>query len=148
MNHAQKIRELSGTALPPSRWLPVEQGRIDRFAEVTEDTQWIHVDRERAAAESPFGSTVAHGMLTLSLVPRLVLELLGLLDAPLVINYGFNRVRFPAPLPPGNHIRLRLEVAGVEEVRGGVRATLPFTMEIQGGERPVAAGELLLQVGD
>jgi len=148
VNHAGRIRELSGETLPPGRWIAVNQERIDGFATVTEDTQWIHVDEERAAADSPFGGTVAHGMLTLSLVPRLALEVLELLEAPLVINYGFNRVRFPAPVPAGSRVRLHLKVAGVEEVKGGVRASLEFTVEAEGGERPVAVGELLLQVGD
>src|SRR5690625_384177 len=108
---------------------------------------WIHTDPERAEKESPFGATVAHGMLTVSLAPRLALEVLELLDARLIINYGLNRVRFPAPVKAGTRVRLHLTVAEVNDVKGGVRATLQAELEAEGADRPVCVAEFLLQIG-
>lgn len=146
--HAERVRGLAGTQLAPSRWILIDQDAINLFADATQDHQWIHVDPERAARESPFGATVAHGMLTLGLGPRLLLEALELLDAPLVINYGLNKVRFPAPLRAGTRVRLHATVAEVTSVPGGIRATVQGSFEAEGGERPVCVGEFLLQVGD
>ena len=115
MSHAERVRELTGQALEPSRWVLVDQQLINLFADATFDHQWIHTDPERAEKESPFGATVAHGMLTVSLAPRLALEVLELLDARLIINYGLNRVRFPAPVKAGTRVRLHLTVAEVNE---------------------------------
>ena len=145
-DHQERLRQLQGQELEPSRWVTVDQELIDTFARATFDDQWIHVDPERAGRESPFGGTIAHGMLTLSLVPRLALELLELTDAPMVINYGLNRVRFPAPLPAGKRVRVSLQLAGLEEVKGGVRVTCSCAVEAEGSEKPVCVAELLLQV--
>ncbi len=147
-SHADHIRGLSGKELGPSRSVLVDQAMIDRFAAATLDDQWIHTDPARAAADSPFGGTVAHGMLTLSLAPRLALELLDLLDARLVINYGLNRVRFPAPLPAGSTVSLTLQVTELQEVSGGVRATVSCSLMAAGASRPNCVADLVLQVMD
>jgi len=147
MSHAERVRELTGQALEPSRWVMVDQELINLFADATFDHQWIHTDPERAERESPFGATVAHGMLTVSLAPRLALEVLELLEARLIINYGLNRVRFPAPVKAGTRVRLHLTVAEVNDVKGGVRATLQAELEAEGADRPVCVAEFLLQIG-
>ena len=147
MSHAERVRELTGQALEPSRWVLVDQQLINLFADATFDHQWIHTDPERAEKESPFGATVAHGMLTVSLAPRLALEVLELLDARLIINYGLNRVRFPAPVKAGTRVRLHLTVAEVKDVKGGVHATLQAELEAEGADRPVFVAEFLLQIG-
>lgn len=142
----RRLESLAGKEVGPSRWLVVDQDLIDAFARVTDDEQWIHVDPQRASAESPYGSTVAHGMLTLSLAPGLAIELLELESAPLVVNYGLNRVRFPAPLPAGKRIRLSLTVAEVQLVSGGVRPVLDVSIEAEGQEKPVCVAQLIFQV--
>ncbi len=145
---ADRFSALVDRELGPSRSVPVDQDMIDTFAAATLDDQWIHTDPERAARESPFGATVAHGMLTLSIAPRLALELLGLLDAKLVINYGLNRVRFPAPLPAGSRVSISLKVLDVTGVRGGVRLTARAAVNAEGAPKPVCVAELILQVMD
>lgn len=147
MNHAERVRALSGETLPPSRWILIDQEAINLFADATLDHQWIHTDPERAARQSPFGATVAHGMFTVSLAPRLALEVLDLTGAPLIINYGLNKVRFPAAVKAGTKVRLNLTVGEVIDVSGGVRATLQASMEAEGLERPVCVAEFLLQIG-
>lgn len=147
MSHAERVRSLSGEQIAPSRWVLVDQEAINLFADATQDQQWIHTDPERAARDSPFGATVAHGMFTASLAPRLALEVLELLGAPLIINYGLNKVRFPAALKAGTNVRLNLTVGDVIDVQGGVRATLHANMEAEGVERPVCVAEFLLQIG-
>jgi acyl dehydratase len=134
-----------GLELGPSSWVDVTQERIDAFAEATGDRQWIHVDRERAAA-GPFGSTIAHGHLTLSLLAPVASELLPVEEARLVVNYGLDRVRFPAPVPAGSRVRARFRVAGVRELDGGVQATVEATVEREGGEKPVCVAGLVLRL--
>ncbi|MFD5317194.1 MaoC family dehydratase [Streptomyces sp. NPDC127098] len=129
-----------GEELGPGRWLAVEQRAIDLFAEATGDHQWIHTDRERAAA-GPFGSTIAHGYLTLALLPVLVPGLLRVEGVRLALNYGVNRVRFPAPLPAGSRVRATARIAAVERVPGGVQSTLAATIRREGGEKPVCVAE-------
>ena len=140
------LRDLIGRELEPSGWLEVSQARIDAFAQATGDRQWIHVDPERAA-RGPFGTTVAHGYLTLALCAPLVSEALaGLTGDTASINYGCNRVRFPAPLPAGSRIRARVAVTSVEDVPGGDQAVLLTTIEREGGEKPVCVAELVLRM--
>lgn len=146
-DHAERIRAMSGQEVAPSRWILVDQGAINLFADATQDHQWIHTDPERASRQSPFGTTVAHGMFTASLAPRLALEVLELTSAPIIINYGLNKVRFPAAVPAGTNVRLNLKVGEVIAVKDGVRATLHATMEGEGIERPVCVAEFLLQIG-
>jgi acyl dehydratase len=141
-----KIGEIRpGLELGPSRWFDVPQERIDAFADVTEDRQWIHVDPERAA-ESPFGTTVAHGLLTLGLVIPMTYELMPVEDARLAVNYGLNRVRFPAPVPAGSRVRGRLRIDEVEDVDGAVQLVAAATVEREGAQKPVVAAELVFRL--
>jgi acyl dehydratase len=133
-----------GLELGPSEWRDVTQERIDAFAAATDDPQWIHVDAERAAA-GPFGTTIAHGYLTLALLVPCSYELLPVEDAALSINYGLNRVRFPAPVPSGSRVRARFRVDGVEAVAGGTQVTLTATVEREGAEKPVCVAELVFR---
>jgi len=136
----------AGDELGPSSWIDVDQARIDAFAAATEDHQSIHVDPEAAAA-GPFGTTVAHGFLTLSLVIRLWNDVAPARDG-VSINYGLNRVRFPAAVPSGSRIRGRFHVAAVDPVPAGRQATIEATVEREGGDRPVCVAELLLRLVD
>jgi acyl dehydratase len=129
-----------GTELGPSAWIEVTQERIDRFAEATGDFQWIHVDPERAAA-GPFGGTIAHGYLTLSLIPVMAFDVVPRTDARLQVNYGLNRVRFPAPVPSGSRVRGTFRVDGVESFDWGRQVTMTVTIEREGGDRPVCVAE-------
>ena len=129
----------------PTDWLEVTQARIDAFADATDDHQWIHVDPVRAA-EGPFGTTIAHGYLTLSLCAPLVGELLAdLTSSSMSINYGTNKVRFPAPVPSGSRIRARATVASVDEVPGGDQAVIVTTVEREGGDKPVCVAEIVIR---
>jgi acyl dehydratase len=147
MSDATPLRDLVGVELGPSPWLEVSQGRIDAFAQATDDRQWIHVDPERAARESPFHTTVAHGFLTLSLCVPLLVGVVPLGDRT-AINYGVNRVRFPSPLPAGSRIRARFVVESVDPVAGGEQAVLVATVEREGGERPICVAELVVRLLD
>ncbi len=138
----RSLGELAGVELGPSAWLEVTQERIDAFAAATDDPQWIHVDTERAAA-GPFGTTIAHGFLTLSLCVPMLYELLPPVDR-MVVNYGVNRVRFPAAVPSGSRIRGRFRVVGFEEAAGSERATIEATVECDAGEKPVCVAELVV----
>jgi acyl dehydratase len=134
-----------GDEFGPSQWLEVDQDRINRFAEATDDPQWIHVDPERAA-EGPFGTTIAHGFLTLSLLVRFWYEVgPAFEDYRMGINYGVNKVRFPAPVPVGSRLRGRFTVADLEEIEGGIQVTLAGVAEREGEEKPVCAAELVFR---
>jgi len=134
----------AGQELGPSRWLTVDQQRVDAFAAATEDAQWIHVNRQRAA-EGPFGTTIAHGFLTLSLLPELWFELAGDGGYRLTVNYGVNRVRFPAPVPVGSRVRATFRVEEVVEVDGGKHARIAATIEREGETKPVCVAELVFR---
>jgi acyl dehydratase len=133
-----------GLELGPSSWLEITQDRINGFADATDDHQWIHVDPERAA-EGPFGTTIAHGYLTLSLLVPFSYELLAVEGVKMGINYGLNRVRFPAPVPVGSRLRARFRLEDVTEVDGGVQVTANATVEREGQEKPVCAAELVFR---
>jgi acyl dehydratase len=139
------LRALIGQPLGPTAWKPVDQGRIDAFAEVTEDRQWIHVDPARAAA-SPLGSTIGHGLLTLSLGPTFSGELVSFEAFAHSLNYGYGKVRFPAPVPVGSRLRMRLEIVSVEERDGSAQVTAIQTFEREGGEKPVCVAEAVSRV--
>ena len=124
-----------GQALGPTEWLTIDQARIDQFADATDDHQWIHVDQERAK-DGPFGQTIAHGYLTLSLVNRFLPDLVTVEGASMGVNYGCEKVRFPAPVPVGSRIRGVGEIVGVSEVKGGQQMVVRVTVEIEGGDRP------------
>jgi acyl dehydratase len=136
------LGDLIGVELGPSSWFELTQERIDAFASATEDPQWIHVDRARAEA-GPFGTTIAHGFLTLSLCVPMLYELLPA-SGGMMVNYGANRVRFPAPVPSGRRIRGCFRVASVEASGSGERATIEATVECDGVEKPVCVAELVL----
>jgi acyl dehydratase len=141
-----ELRNYVGKRLGASAWHEVTQAQVDLFADATGDHQWIHVDPERAAS-GPFGGTVAHGFLTLSLAPPLVWEVLEVADASVTINYGLNKVRFPAPLPVGSRVRADVTCAAVDDVPGGLQATFAVTFEREGGDKPVCVAELVLRYG-
>jgi acyl dehydratase len=132
-----------GRELGPSDWMTVDQAMIDKFAEATGDHQWIHVDVERAKKEMPGGKTIAHGYLTLSLVPRLASTLSRVKKRSRGVNYGSNKVRFISPVQAGARIRLRQRIANVEEVPGGVRVTSEMTVEIEGQPKPALVAETM-----
>ena len=133
-----------GRELGPSDWMTVDQGMIDKFADATGDHQWIHVDVERAKKEMPGGKTIAHGFLTLSLVPRMAASLIQIKNRSRGINYGSNKVRFTSPVPAGARIRLRQRIVAVDDVPGnGVRVTTDVTVEIEGQERPALVAEIM-----
>ncbi len=137
---------LVGRELGISRWFEVGQRRIDGFAEATEDRQWIHVDPERCARESPFGAPVAHGFLTLSLLPAMLESALAIEGMRMGLNYGLNKVRFPAPLPVDSRVRGRWTLAACEPVEGGVQLTWGVSVEPDGeGAKPVCAAEFLIR---
>lgn len=140
-----KIEEIQpGLELGPTGWREIDQERINAFADATDDPQWIHVDPARAA-EGPFGTTIAHGFLTLSLLVPAAYELLPIEDASAAINYGLNKVRFPAPVPVGSKTRARLRIDDVAEINGGVQVTMAATVEREGGDKPVCAAELVFR---
>jgi acyl dehydratase len=133
-----------GAEFGPSSWVEVSQQRIDAFAEATGDRQWIHVDRERAA-QGPFGGTIGHGYLTLSLLPAMSYEILPRQEGGMGINYGLNRVRFPATVPSGSRVRGTFRVDAVEEADWGHQATLTATIEREGGDKPVCVAEVVFR---
>ncbi|MDT0345421.1 MaoC family dehydratase [Streptomyces litchfieldiae] len=134
------LKAAVGEQLGVSDWLTVDQKRIDLFAEATGDHQWIHTDPERAAA-GPFGSTIAHGYLTLALLPVLTPGLLRVEGVRMALNYGVNKVRFPAPLPVGSRVRATGGIAAVTEVPDGVQLVMSLAVEREGGAKPVCVAE-------
>lgn len=139
----ERLRPLVGTEIGVSEWLTIDQGRIDAFADATEDHQWIHVEPDRAAG-GPFGTTIAHGFLTLSLTVALTADIeLDVGDPTMGINYGLDRVRFTAPVPSGTRIRARVELTSVEEAGEGLQVKRTVTIEREGEERPAMVAETL-----
>jgi acyl dehydratase len=136
---------LKGTELGTSDWFEVTQERVNTFADATDDHQWIHVDVERAKAESPFGGPIGHGYLTLSLVVPMYSQVLSVSDAKMGVNYGLNKVRFPAPVPVGSRIRLTATLNDVTEIAGGLQLTIGAVIEREGGEKPVCIAELVFR---
>jgi acyl dehydratase len=137
-----ELKAKVGEELGVSDWHDVTQEEIDAFADATGDHQWIHVDPERAA-QTPFGSTIAHGLYTLSLGPRFSYSMLSFEGFAFGLNYGYERVRFPAPLPVGSRVRMRAALADVADVPGGVRVTITQTFEREGGDKPVCVAQSL-----
>jgi acyl dehydratase len=137
-----KFHDLAGQHLGFSEWHRIDQAQIDRFADATGDHQWIHVDPERASS-GPFGETIAHGYLTLSLAPVYLGEVLTVEGASMGVNYGCNKVRFPAPVPVGSNLRLGVTVAGVEDVTGGVQVLLDLTFETEGSAKPGCVAQVV-----
>ncbi|MFO1224826.1 MAG: MaoC family dehydratase [Burkholderiaceae bacterium] len=140
IDHLASLRDRVGQELAVGEWVVVDQPMIDKFAEATGDHQWIHVNRERAA-KGPFGTTVAHGFLTLSLLPRLAASAFEIADVRMSVNYGLNRVRFPAPVPSGSRIRARLKLLAYEPLDGGAQLVTEVTMEREGSDKPVCVAQ-------
>ena len=145
INGIEDLRARVGQELGVSDWHEVTQSAIDAFAEATGDHQWIHVDPERAK-ETPFGGTIAHGLYTLSLGPQFAYDLFTVEGVAFGLNYGYDKVRFPAPLPVGSRVRMRARLTAVEDVPGGVQFTVTQTFEREGGDKPVCVAESLSRV--
>jgi acyl dehydratase len=138
---AEDFQDLVGTEIGVSDWMEITQERVDAFADATDDHQWIHVDQERAAA-SPFGGTIAHGFLTLSLTVALTSQVELEAGSPIMaINYGLEKVRFPAPVPVGSRIRARVDLVSVTDVEGGIQLNRQVTIEVEGTEKPAMVAE-------
>lgn len=143
----QDLLQHVGKELGPSEWLTVTQEMIDKFADATGDHQWIHVDVERAEKESPFGTTIAHGNLTLSLVDGFRTQLISSTGFALGVNYGWDKIRFPAPVPAGARVRAKAEVVSVDDVGGGWwQVVTRFTLEVEGNEKPCFVGDSVTRV--
>jgi acyl dehydratase len=136
-----ELPALKGKELGSSPWIEITQERVNTFADATDDHQWIHLDVERAKKESPFGGPVAHGYLTLSLLVPLWSQVLTVTDATAAVNYGLNKVRFPAPVPVGGRIRLTATLTDVTEVTGGLQVTASAVIELEGSGKPACVAE-------
>ena len=134
------LQPLVGQEIAVSDWITVDQARIDKFADATGDHQWIHIDTERAKT-GPFGTTVAHGFLTLSLLPELSAKAFTITNTRMGVNYGLNRVRFPAPVPSGSRLRGRFKLLAYQPIEGGAQITTEVTMEREGSDKPVCVAE-------
>jgi acyl dehydratase len=141
-NGVDELRAAIGTQLGSSDWITVDQSQIDMFADATDDHQWIHVDEERAKA-GPFGTTIAHGFLTLSLLPSLIKQIYSVENVKMGINYGLNKVRFTSPVPVGSKVRGTIDLVDVSDVNGGVQVVNKVVVEIEGAERPALVAEWL-----
>jgi len=143
-NGFDEIRSAVGTEIGASEWIEITQGRIDKFAEATCDEQWIHIDQDRARQELPGGKTIAHGLLSLSLAPMFIREVMGLKGLKNTLNYGADRIRYLAPVPAGSRLRGRTTIAEVEDVPpDGLKVNYHLVIEIEGGKRPACVAELI-----
>jgi acyl dehydratase len=142
---ADELRAAAGEQLGVSGWMTIEQQRVNAFADATEDHQWIHIDPQRAAA-GPFGTTIAHGFLTLSLLPHLIDQTYRVEGTTMVINYGLNKVRFPAPVPVGCSVRAEVALAEVTEVSGGLQLVVRATLQIDGNAKPGCVADWVTRV--
>ena len=142
----EELKSLIGQEVAASDWFEVTQSRINAFADATDDHQWIHIDVDRAKTDSPFQSTIAHGFLTLSMLPHLAAQAFKVEgDFKMGINYGLNRLRFVSPVPAGSRVRARFTLQQVEDVAGGVQLTWSVTCEIEGGAKPALVAEWLVR---
>ncbi len=140
-----ELRSVVGQEVAVTEWMEIAQERVNLFADATNDHQWIHVDLERCRRESPFKAPIAHGFLTLSLVSTLFERAIAMVDATMVVNYGLNKVRFPAPVPVGSRIRARMTLTRVDDIEGGAQLEWGVVIECEGGTKPVCVAELLLR---
>jgi acyl dehydratase len=138
------LRQHAGSSLGVSKWVAIDQGMVTAFAELTGDRQWIHIDPERAG-QGPFGATVAHGFLTLSLSTNLLDQIFTVDNVSLILNYGLNRVRFPAPLPVGSRIRMHVSLAEVTDVPDGVQVVYHLEYEVEGQAKPCCVADLVFR---
>ncbi len=141
----QELHQFAGREIAVTDWLEITQDRIQQFADATADHQWIHVDPERAARESPYGATIAHGFLTLSLLPHFIFRVVQLADVRLAVNYGLNRVRFPSSVRAGSRIRARIALQSMRDVGDAAEAAFLVTMEVENGEKPCCVAECLIR---
>jgi len=139
------LGSLVGQEIATSDWIAITQDRINAFADATDDHQWIHVDTERASAETPFGTTIAHGFLTLSLVSALMRDAVTVAGPLMTLNYGLNRVRFVSPVPSGSHIRARVVLAGIDDMGDSLQATWNVTIEREGAGKPALVAEWIVR---
>jgi acyl dehydratase len=139
------LQALAGSEIALTDWLTITQERIGQFAEATEDRQWIHIDGERAQRESPYGTTIAHGFLTLSLLSWFLKQAIEVRGVRMGVNYGLNRVRFPAPVPAGSRIRARVELKSAENIPRGCEAVFLFKVEREGSSKPCCAAEWVVR---
>jgi acyl dehydratase len=137
------LRDRIGQEIVVSEWMEITQERIDRFADATEDHQWIHVDVERARRDSPFQATIAHGFLTMSMLSRLLSSSIKFGTAKMGVNYGFNRLRFTGPVPAGSRVRGRFTLRALDDIEGGVQTTWAVVVELEGSEKPCLVAEWL-----
>ncbi len=137
------LKGLAGREIAVTEWLEITRERIKKFADATDDHQWIHIDPERAQRESPYGSTIAHGFLTLSMLPKFLQDSLQIGDVRMAINYGLNRVRFPSAVRAGSRIRARIALQSIREVGDATEATYAITVECDGSDKPCCVAELL-----
>jgi acyl dehydratase len=142
---ADELRAAAGEQLGTSDWMTIEQQRVNAFADATEDHQWIHIDPQRAVA-GPFGATIAHGFLTLSLLPHLIDQTYRVEGTTMVINYGLNKVRFPAPVPVGSKVRAEVALAEATEVTGGLQLVVRATLQIEGSAKPGCVADWVTRV--
>jgi acyl dehydratase len=145
ISDVRSLASRTGEEIAVSDWLEIAQPRIDQFAAATGDSQWIHVDPARAATESPFKTTIAHGFLTLSLLSSLIRDAITFTGLRMAINYGLNRVRFVSPVPSGARVRARIAPAAVAEFDGTVQVTWAVTVEREGGEKPCCVAEWIVR---
>ena len=145
INGLDELKAKVGEELGVSDWVDVTQEAIDAFADATGDHQWIHVDPERAK-ETPFGGTIAHGLYTLSIGPALSYTLYEVKGVAFALNYGYNKVRYPAPLPVGSRVRMRATLTAADEIAGGVQLTVTQTFEREGGDKPVCVAESVSRI--
>jgi acyl dehydratase len=139
----EELRGLVGREIAVTEWLEITQERIEKFADATEDHQWIHVDRERAERESPYGTTIAHGFLTLSLIPKFLQESIQVAGLRMAINYGLNRVRFPSAVRAGTRIRARIILQSMRDVGDATEVIYSITIESQRAEKPCCVADML-----
>lgn len=137
----EELKELVGQEVAVSGWVDISQERVNMFADATGDHQWIHLDAERSRRESPYGGTIAHGFLTLSLLPMLMESAVSMPNCKMGVNYGVNKVRFPAPVPVGSRLRAHMVLLQVEDIEGGAQITWKVTIERDGGDKPVCVAE-------
>lgn len=141
----EEMKTLTGTEVAVSEWFDITQERVNQFAAATNDHQWIHVDVERAKRESPYGGTIAHGFLTLSLVPAMLESALRMADMKMGLNYGLNKVRFPGPVPVGSRLRARMAIQSIEDIEGGAQVAWGVLIEREGQAKPVCVAEFLMR---
>jgi acyl dehydratase len=145
IENLESLNEFVGQELGVSEWFPLTQNRVQQFAEITEDRQWIHIDSLRAERESPYGTTIGHGFLTLSLLSHFLTQVIQIRGVRMSVNYGLNRVRFPSPVPVNSKIRARFQLRSLQDVSGAVEAILAATIEREGGDKPCCVAEWVLR---